>query len=266
LKEHHLPRFAVRLQQQGYAVLAYDHRGWGSSGGEPRNETNPLRQAEDYHDAVIFAGTLPGIDAKRICVWGIGHSGGAATIAAADDPNIKAVILVMPWLSGIRDASGFVAGHLAETWDERKEMCLNSTPKELTYTQVWDRNQVEAEGDRGSIVIHGPGPYEFSAGLRKLSDAAGTPWENRISLRSLYCISRSEPKDYIRRISPTPCLHLAASEDVLTGTLEEHKAAFETGGEPHEFVQLPTHHIGNYFDDGFEANIKAQIAFLNRYL
>jgi hypothetical protein len=52
---------------------------------------------------------------------------------------------------------------------------------------------------------------------------------------------------------------------VLTGTFDEHKAAFETGGEPKEFVQLPAHHVGNYFD-GFEANIKAQIAFLDKYV
>ena len=265
LKEHHLPRFAVRLQQKGYAALVYDHRGWGSSDGEPRNETNPLQQAEDYHDAVIFAGTLPGIDAKRICMWGIGHSGGAATIAAADDPNTKAVILVMPLLSGRRDAAGFVPGALAEAWAERRDQCLGTAAAGLKYTQPWDNDQAEADGDRGSIVLHGQMPYEFSAALRPLSDAAGTPWENRISLRSLYYISRVEPNDYIRRISPRPCLHLAASEDVLTGTLDEHKAAFATGGEPKEFVQLPTHHVGNYFD-GFEANIKAQIAFLEKYV
>lgn len=117
-------------------MLAYDHRGWGSSGGEPHNEVNPLRQAEDFHDAVIFAGSLPDIDAKRICIWGIGHSGDAATIAAEDDPTIKAVILVMPWLSGHRDAGGFPAGMLAEAWNERRNMCLETVGSDLKYTQV----------------------------------------------------------------------------------------------------------------------------------
>ena len=272
LKEHHLQNWATRFQQAGYAVLAYDHRGWGSSDGGSAgnehlcNEVNPLRQAEDYHDAVIFAGGLPEIDGARICIWGIGHSGGASTIAAADDPNIKAVILMMPWLSGRRDAAGFPPGAMDEMWNERRELCRgSSTAKDLKFIQVWNKDQTEAEGERGNILIHGPMPYEFSAGLRKLSDAAGTPWENRLSLRSLYCIKRSDPKDYMRRIR-VPCLHLAASEDVLTGTLEEHKAAFETGNEPHEFVQLPTHHVGNYFDDAFEEGTKAQIAFLKKHL
>lgn len=109
-------------------------------------------------------------------------------------------------------------------------------------------------------------PHQFAAGLRPLSDADGTPWENRIGLRSLYCISRSKPNDYIRKVSPTPCLQLAASEDVLTGKLEEHMVALKSGEEPHEFVQRPTHHVGNYFDAGFEVNIGAQIAFLKKYV
>jgi uncharacterized protein len=272
LKEHHLQNWAFRFQQAGYAVLAYDHRGWGSSDGGSagnehlRNEVNPLRQAEDYHDAVIFASTLPGVDGKRICIWGIGHSGGASTIAAADDANVKAVILMMPWLSGRRDAAGFPPGAMEEMWKERRALCLgSSSSQDLKFIQVWDKDRDEAEGERGNILIHGSMPYEFSAVLRKLSDAAGTPWENTLSLRSLYCIQRSEPKDYMRRIH-VPCLHLAASEDVLTGTLEEHKVAFQTGNEPHEFVQLPSHHIDNYFDEAFEEGMKAQIAFLKKHL
>ena len=171
---------------------------------------------------------------------------------------------MMPWLSGRRDAAGFPPGAMEQMWEERRALCLGSC-SDLKFMQVWDEDQIEAEGERGNILIHGPMLYEFSAELRKLSTAAGTPWENRLSLRSLYCIQRSEPKDYMRRIN-VPCLHLAASEDVLTGTLEEHKAAFELGNEPHEFVQLLTHHIGNYFDEAFEVGVKAQIAFLKKHL
>ena len=48
-----------------------------------------IQQAEDYHDAVLFAQTLSAIDPFRVVIWGIGHAGGAVIIAGGDDPSVK---------------------------------------------------------------------------------------------------------------------------------------------------------------------------------
>ncbi|EHK18831.1 uncharacterized protein TRIVIDRAFT_225381 [Trichoderma virens Gv29-8] len=245
LKEHYLPDFAVRFQAAGYAVLIYDHRGWGSSEGEPRNAVNPMQQAEDYHDAVIFARSVPGIDGNRIAMWGIGRSGGAAMISAGNDDYIKAVVLVMPLPSGSRDATSFPPGLIEQIKVERL---------------------ARASGERGQVILHSPPAFEFISGGKQRSDVAGTPWENKITLRSLYDISKVEPQDFIRRISPRPLLYLAAVEDVLTAPLESHKRVFEQAGEPKQFVTLNNHHVANYFGASFEKNITAQIQFLNNYL
>ena len=186
-------------------------------------------------------------------------------IAAGDDPNIKAVILVMPLLSGKDDAANFPEGSLESAWVERRERCLSSTPSPLKYIQVWDNDETEAAGHRGPILIHGDVPYKFRAGADKLSDAAGTARQNRLSLRSLYYISCCEPKDYIHRISPRPLLHLAATVDPLAGPPEEHKKAFARAGEPKEFVLLEDNHIANYFE-GFEETVAPQIKFLEKYV
>ena len=61
LKEHYIHDHARRFVAAGVAALVYDHRGYGSSDGFPRHETNPLQQAEDYHDAVTAAMTLPNV-------------------------------------------------------------------------------------------------------------------------------------------------------------------------------------------------------------
>src|ERR1700712_4174060 len=73
LKEHYISNWGDKFVDAGYSVLIYDHRGWGSSEGSPRNVVNPMQQAEDYHDAVLFARSLPEIDGSRIAIWGIGH-------------------------------------------------------------------------------------------------------------------------------------------------------------------------------------------------
>src|SRR5262245_29506021 len=96
LKEHYIHDHARKFVGAGISAFVYDHRGYGSSDGMPRHETNPLQQAEDYHDAISAAMLLPGVDPGRIVMWGVGHSGGAAMIAAASEPRVKAIILNVP--------------------------------------------------------------------------------------------------------------------------------------------------------------------------
>src|SRR5690349_19178417 len=57
--DHGLAPFADDLCEAGFSVLAYDHRGWYRSEGEPRLETNPFLQMQDTRDAITFVGVLP---------------------------------------------------------------------------------------------------------------------------------------------------------------------------------------------------------------
>src|SRR6201996_4414463 len=132
LKEHYIHDHARKFVAAGFSALIYDHRGYGSSDGFPRHETNPLQQAEDYHDAVTAAMNLPGVDPSRIAIWGVGHSGGAAMIAAASEPRVKAIILNMPFQSGAYDAKAFPAGLLDDVWADREEQTASGNP-EPTY-------------------------------------------------------------------------------------------------------------------------------------
>ena len=51
-------RYADVFNEAGLAVLLFDHRGFGESGGEPRQQINPWIQARGYRDAISFATTL----------------------------------------------------------------------------------------------------------------------------------------------------------------------------------------------------------------
>ena len=63
-------KYAEAFCRAGLAVLHYDHRSFGSSEGEPRQEINPWIQCRGYFDAVKFAETVDGIDPERIALWG----------------------------------------------------------------------------------------------------------------------------------------------------------------------------------------------------
>lgn len=264
LKEHYIEDTAMRFRAGGFSVLVYDHRGYGSSDGHPRHETNPSQQAEDYHDAVTAAATLPGVDPKRIAVWGIGHSGGAVMLSAGDDPRLKAAILNMPFMSGKIDAKAFPPGTLDRAWRDReaKTAAKDMSP---TYVQVWPDSIENARGAGKQPFLAGEVPYNFIMGGLERSKAAGTPWENRMTLQSFYHIARVEPQDHAAKIT-CPTLYLAAAEDPLTAPLEIQRRTFERIGPNAEFKVLEPHHIATYFGEPFEKAVAVQLEFLNRVL
>jgi dienelactone hydrolase len=80
----------------GLAVLLYDHRNFGVSGGEPRQEINPWIQCRGYLDAIDFVQSLDGIDGNRIGLWGDSYSGGEVIVVGALDDRVSAVVAQVP--------------------------------------------------------------------------------------------------------------------------------------------------------------------------
>src|SRR5688500_3805959 len=68
--------YAEQFAAAGLAVLVFDYRHFGASGGEPRQIVDVGKQRADYHAAVHYARTLPRVDPARIAVWGTSFSGG----------------------------------------------------------------------------------------------------------------------------------------------------------------------------------------------
>src|SRR5215472_9995253 len=60
-KEPATDRFAARFHAAGYSVLAFDHRRFGGSGGEPRQVVRIREQLADWEAALNCATSLPGV-------------------------------------------------------------------------------------------------------------------------------------------------------------------------------------------------------------
>lgn len=91
-----IDKYAEAFYAAGFAVLLYDHRGFGASDGDPPRQVNPWVQTRGYLDAVAFLSKLDGIDPERIAVWGDSLSAGVACVAAAIDDRIGAVVAQVP--------------------------------------------------------------------------------------------------------------------------------------------------------------------------
>lgn len=117
-------------------------------------------------------------------------------IAAASDPRLAAVILSMPFMSGAIDGKGFPPGTLDRAWAERVAKARGEINEPL-YEQVWPTDREHAISmAEPKVFLAGEVPYNFITGGVERSSAAGTPWENKMTLQSFYHIARSEPHEY----------------------------------------------------------------------
>jgi alpha/beta superfamily hydrolase len=91
-----VPDVAAYFQAAGITALTFDPRTLGVSDGSPRNDIDPWKSAEDYHDALTFLKTQPTVDPDKICYWGFSFSGMVSLTAAALDKRAKLVIAVCP--------------------------------------------------------------------------------------------------------------------------------------------------------------------------
>ena len=93
--------YARGFAAAGLDVVLFDYRGFGGSGGSPRQLVSASRQRRDYRAAIAAARQLPGIDPERIVLWGISYSGGHVVRVAAEDGRVAAVIALTPAMDGI---------------------------------------------------------------------------------------------------------------------------------------------------------------------
>ncbi|HLY02129.1 MAG TPA: alpha/beta fold hydrolase [Candidatus Cybelea sp.] len=86
-------QLANRLSNDGYAVLRYDKRSCGKSGGK-----FPVRDRliADARDAIAYLRAQPGIDPKRVYVLGHSEGGELAPSIAIADKHLRGIVLLAP--------------------------------------------------------------------------------------------------------------------------------------------------------------------------
>jgi pimeloyl-ACP methyl ester carboxylesterase len=89
-------KYAEAFCRAGMAVLLYDHRNFGRSDGEPRQQINPWTQCRGYRDAIDFAEKLKEADPGRIGLWGDSYTGGQVLVVGAIDQRVKVMVAQCP--------------------------------------------------------------------------------------------------------------------------------------------------------------------------
>ena len=89
VKEQAAGTYADALAARGFVTLAFDHRSFGESGGEPRQYEHPGHKVADVRAAVAALARLPEVDPDRIGAVGVCAGAGYMARAVADEPRIR---------------------------------------------------------------------------------------------------------------------------------------------------------------------------------
>jgi fermentation-respiration switch protein FrsA (DUF1100 family) len=238
VKEMYLDAYAEVFAGAGLAALVFDHRNFGASDGEPRQEIDPWAQVRDYRHAITYARTLPEVDRDRVGVWGSSYSGGHALVVGAIDRRVRCVVAQVPLISGHRNLlrlirSDFVAPTRAAFNADREARFTGQPPTIIP---------VVAADPLATSALPTADAYQW---FTETSEARAPAWRNEVTLRSMELLSEYEPGSYIQRISPAPLLMLIAEGDHLT-VADEAFAAYNHAHEPKQLVVLPGGHFDAY--------------------
>ncbi|QYJ96626.1 alpha/beta hydrolase [Shewanella alkalitolerans] len=254
VKELYIDKFAEAFAKAGFAVLLYDHRNFGKSGGEPRGEIIPYQQIEDMREVISWLSFHPEVNAEQIGVWGTSYSGGHAIMVGALDRRAKCVVAQVPTISGyqtfLRRAGSRLRAVQEEFEQDRTRRSKGETP---TYIGVIPQEEQ-------------PGIYASDEAMAFYSKAwtLAEGWDNRVTLRSSEKASEYEPGLWIARVSPTPLLMIVAENDTVTPT-DLALSAFTRALEPKRLSLLPGGHFDPYVKHSARSITEA-ITWFSKYL
>src|SRR6266851_843561 len=249
--------YANRLTAAGFVTLAFDHRNFGESAGQPRRHEDPQGKLADLRAAVSFLRARPEADSERIGAIGICLGGGYALKFAAFDPRVKA-------FAGIAGAYNTpYAMRSGMSPDGYREVLASLTAAAEEHDrggQVQYLPTVAAEGD---AAMPGAEPYAYYGTSR----GASAHWENsvtRASIRELLTVDNMAGADFL---SPTPGLIVHGVQDAYCSP-DGARAAYERMGEPKRIVWLDaTQHIDLYDTEPYvKEAVAAVTAFLRTHL
>jgi dienelactone hydrolase len=222
-RDQGLEAYAQQLAAAGVAVVVFDFRHLGDSGGQPRQSFKASAQKQDFVAAVAYARGIEGVDPERIIVWGFSFSGGTAVNVAVEDSRIAGAILANPFLDGRHRVLGTV----------------RRTP--LVALRVMAAALMDLTGRRRLIpVTGGPGTLAAMAweGEAEGFAASGGPqstWRNEISPAVFATVAFHRPVSRAARLACPVWISLGERDITVSRRAIERLSARAPHAELHRY-------------------------------
>jgi alpha-beta hydrolase superfamily lysophospholipase len=249
--------------ESGYVTLAIDYRHFGTSGGMPRGRLWPLNETEDFKSAIDWLEAQPGIDGRRIGIWGTSFGGAIVTHVAAHDIRVKACVAQAPildgsyWFRSLNREADYLAirKYLIEARRKRfaggadVSMPLGTLPADGFTPMPPDPQMIE---DVANWYAKTGDPLMHSA--------------SELTIESLERVAEFDTVRAAAKIAPR-----AYAIVQLTGHDVYHpqvpiQEAYKLAGEPKRMFSIPIDQLDCYKPHGRAKTIGAAIEFFDTYL
>ena len=233
----------------GYVVLTIDYRTFGRSEGEPRGQLFPLRQVEDYKNAITWLQQQSYVMADQIGIWGTSYGGGIVIQTAAFDRRVKCVVSQVPimnsrkWMRSLRTGVQWEA--LLDRIDQDRS--LRAIGKETARIDVVCRG---SEGEFCAMPsdddVELVEQWMSSVGTHKLD----------IAMESMEKIIEFNPSDVIHLIAPRPLLIVTAGGYDVIHPIDQIYDGFAKAHEPKKLIAHNHDQFGFYEEPGTSNGLK----------
>jgi alpha-beta hydrolase superfamily lysophospholipase len=255
-----LDKYAEVFWRHGLAALAYDHRGHGSSDGDPRGEINVWGQARGYLDAISFVRGSSELGQSRIALWSDSMSAKVALGVAALDDRVGALVCQVPAFGdeiGPDDPGGARLAAMRRFLDAG---ALRRPSEAWVASAVVSADQVAS-----------PSALEPLTAFRwfiEYGGRYGSGWTNQVVFTSpadapAYDVFACAPQVRI------PTLFAMSPDDEMPGAVSEvTRAAYDRLACPKEVVEVEGGHFGiiEHPSVAFDHASEAQAAWLTQTL
>jgi uncharacterized protein len=201
----HVP--AITFQQMNYNVLSFDFRACGESEGWAMSAG--FREVRDLLGAIKYLKTRPEVDPEKFVIMGYSMGGAATILAAAQAPEIKAIVTEGAFgsLNRVLDANYRHFFRLPPVPFKLTAVMTSKMISRLGMRDVNPENALRKLQDEGRelpiMIIHGDkdGVIPVTEALY-LYEAAGSQKELWIEPDAGHVVAYAvERKDYITRVS-----------------------------------------------------------------
>ena len=254
-------KYAEVFSHANLAVLLYDHRNFGRSGGEPRQEINPWIQCRGYLDAVKFAMTLDGIDPERIALWGDSYTGGQVIVVGAIEQRIKVIVAQCP----VFGAEPPEVDPNRANFDHIKKTLLHGDVRGTFGTTIGPLPVVSSDQAGTPSLLK---PIQAFRWFIDYGGRAGSGWDNRVT-RVLPVTPAPFHPSLCAPFLRVPTLLMVAPEDEMVhANYAVARQAFDLIPGPKQWYDIAGGHFGLlYFpSELFDQASRVQTEFLKKWL
>jgi acetyl esterase/lipase len=255
-REMALDAYASRFCQAGLAVLAFDYRHTGSSGGEPRQLLWIPCQLEDYAAAIKYARSRDEIDSARIALWGTSLSGGHSLVTAARDNSISCIAVQCPLIDGT------AAAEEAYHHSSLRQVFRMAGHGQRDLVRSWlglSPHKIPIVGKPGTIAL-----MSDADAWETFRELAPEGFINEACARIAIRMDKYRPVTGLHKIS-CPVLLQVCDQDVALPSSVVARAATLLGQHA-EVIHYPIRHFDIYRGDNLVRAAADQIDFFNRHL